>query len=757
MVRRTVNWQDAPPPLRVECGVWQTLLASKLKFRVEINRQMDLKRRPIKIDKAELSADATSVQAWGHCIRHSDCVKYHFALTAPDSADGAAVILVKCDGDPAVCDGKPEVRTGIKQQTRTQREIARESTQARPPLAAASSLLERSVPPSEFPDPTTLVTARKRANSSATGSSAPTRFCQQWQEWLQAHMGTAGCIRELKVVDFVYRPAAWPDEPPEWFPLSWLHAGREVPRVEGACICISGAMFRLVEEFIRSGGADGRGGIYMVHDLSFKRTAARFGLAAVAIPWLGSWANEWRCSALMACLGWGPKDNKHTWLVLLVTVLMFYHDAGLPLWQATLQGLWDDTAGGRLAHDALYGTEKGFGRCLRHQVARLEKLPPRLGGAALGEYCAGTVEFVANLGHPPLFHEFVDAHLAELVQAGKESTVKYLSDEVYTKRGGKWTADWACWPSQYVPGLTPASVNQGLESFWDTIKDGINVNTQHTEIGFVTKKVETAYNAMLRQRGFLVEGSNDEWALAETIRRRPIFARPCDWTMPSLLSGKEEQTRQLPWEENEQRHSPPACAYLEAAPANFKCSELRRGTTVAGLRCKRFYTVPVYNSKLEIDRGTHEAFLSAHRENDVQAALRDLRLYVDDDRYPSGQRLSQSRFRNLFTELCGALVLERPIHGHTVVCLCRSFFPRRAQCNHELWLRSLEGDSSVELVELARMTEGEGTRAPSEFRSSGSAPGAAVRTRGHMWSTLDALRKAAQVHSCNEVAPAFFR
>ena len=192
-------------------------------------------------------------------------------------------------------------------------------------------------------------------------------------------------------------------------------------------------------------------------------------------------------------------------------------------------------------------------------------------------------------------------------------------------------------------------------------------------------------------------------------------------------------------------------SYRRYAPLNFVSTV--PGGEVAGLDCKRFYTVPRYDASLAIDATTHDAFMRAaslsasDQSFSLKAALQDLNLHVPDVEYDNGKRLSQARFRTLFTELCGVCVLRRPLFGYRVVCLCPDFWSLTGQCVHEVFVRYLEGDREAQLAPLVAMTRGQGVQSAAESAATGRDAHRAVESRGQPWSTLAQIKAAAQARA----------
>ena len=335
------------------------------------------------------------------------------------------------------------------------------------------------------------------------------------------------------------------------------------------------AMFLLVEMMLRRGGVTADGRVIQVHDLSFKLTVCEFGLALVALPFKSFDGRVWRTSEIYLSLGWGPKDDDASWSVILISIIMFYKEQGIDLWKYLGPGMWDATAGGRLAHLRLYGPVRGYWRCLRHQIAGLLKLPSRLGGRVWGQYVAGNVHFVSALATKPLFSLYVNAYISELMK-DKPELVGYLTGpgDVFRWNAEEksWEADWACGPWTGLPaGLTPDTISQGMESSFDAIKDAISVSVHHRDIAYATQKVEHAVNAVLVNRGYVAPRSdpqhNGEWQMQEMVHGRSWLNMRPTFPAPLLLSAEGETTERLRWQEGQQRRVPGVRSFLEHAPS----------------------------------------------------------------------------------------------------------------------------------------------------------------------------------------------
>ena len=132
-----------------------------------------------------------------------------------------------------------------------------------------------------------------------------------------------------------------------------------------------------------------------------------------------------------------------------------------------------------------------------------------------------------------------------------------------------------------------------------------------------------------------------------------------------------------------------------------------------GRRVLRFYTLPAFDYWMGVDLRTHELFMDLYTavdERELDAPMRQLGMYTPDADYPGGERLSLPRCRCLYTQLAGIAVLEHSLFGHYVICFCRVFWPKHGQCCHELFVRYLECDQSINMAPTSQLTRGAGSQ-----------------------------------------------
>ena len=174
-------------------------------------------------------------------------------------------------------------------------------------------------------------------------------------------------------------------------------------------------------------------------------------------------------------------------------------------------------------------------------------------------------------------------------------------------------------------------------------------------------------------------------------------------------------------------------------------------TRVAGIDCKRCYTMGTYDAELEIDRATHDCFVAAHGANEEERlqALRKLGVLKKDDSAPGQERFSCNQFKHLSQHLC--LVLTGcstttatggiSFNGHDTICSCRFFWPNQGMCSHEVFVRGMNGDDSVDLGALGGPVD---QTVPKITPSGPDLLGRpSLLPPGSHWQTLDSLKAKA--------------
>ena len=372
---------------------------------------------------------------------------------------------------------------------------------------------------------------------------------------------------------------------------------------------------------------------------------------------------------------------------------------------------------------------------------------------------AGNVQFASALPSRVLFSLYTNAFIAEQVCEGNTDFSAWVQKEVFIfdQASGVWDAEWRCGVDTGLPpGFTPDTVSQALESLWGHLKQSLSVSVVHKDITVATKKVEAAIVAGWIHSGWLLSDADRQgcWKVRSEVGGMPWPLTHSAWSSPRLLSGDVEASERLKFEDDLQRKTPAVVWFAQAAPANFQVSA---ADSILGMPARRFYTVPAYTPSMTIDSQTHATFMQlfcASTEADLMLPLRKLGVCKKDTAYPSGERVSLARFRTLFSELAGVAVLRQPVFGHTVVCLCRTFWPKRGQCVHELLVRWLEGDAQISLGDLQALTRGRGVQTmaavdqAARARALGHAYGQTAGRPAAMltaaaWVTLDEIKRRA--------------
>ena len=188
--------------LPVEADDAANVLASKKVFRQRIISMMSDRKHPVKVDKIEFSTAGDEAKGWAHCSLHDKCLTFSCSFAV--AVDQPSFIRVMADQPLSACEGKEERRTGVKQQTKSQRSAARNATKAAPPAAATAALFEAEMPPAEFPDPATMRRARTTELSCSKerdAGAAPTYYCQQWEAWLASRQEPCRLFTDLALSD----------------------------------------------------------------------------------------------------------------------------------------------------------------------------------------------------------------------------------------------------------------------------------------------------------------------------------------------------------------------------------------------------------------------------------------------------------------------------------------------------------------------------------------------------------------------------
>ena len=291
-------------------------------------------------------------------------------------------------------------------------------------------------------------------------------------------------------------------------------------------------------------------------------------------------------------LGWGPKDDRATWVALLVTVLVFYFKRGLDLRTWIKWTFADESKGLRKVLQNIFPPSMHHHLDLRHQVATCRRLPANYGGKSWGEFLAGTVQFMSALPSLRLFDFYARHWFTHGCVRDGSSCADFAGREVfvYDSESSTWRADWYC-GVQFgkSPGVTSDTVSQSLESTWDAIKGAISCQLAHKDIALATSKVAEAVIALWIRRGWLVASpGSSQWQLQTGREGHSWPLTHAAWPSDRLIAGSPHSTQRFIFEGDVQRKVHSVVDYVRFAPSNFFVSSVSRA--VLGFKVSLFYT-----------------------------------------------------------------------------------------------------------------------------------------------------------------------
>ena len=366
----------------------------------------------------------------------------------------------------------------------------------------------------------------------------------------------------------------------------------------------------------------------------------------------------------------------------------------------------------------------------------------------LKDFVIGMIRFTAATSwNPFLTHLLWEATLQRVTQLDPPGDwLQYITSHVITQGPDKlWTAEWLChhrllcYSSQNDPGseltarpgMNPFSVSQAVESFWRSLKRILPAQVHKLAITTVTEKVEHALASLWQTNGWIVEGavvatarSGHKW-----LRQRP------DGVSGKALAGDPTWSDHVPAEFERQLKLPSARVFLAHAPENMQCTQLEY---FALGNVARFYSVPLESCSMAMDAATHNALLDLAKASTLAStkqALTALRCYADGE----PNRLSLRKAKALLFNVAMVFSLRRAGDSFTgaVRCSCPVHI-KQGQCSHELYIRSLEGDSETLTQPLAVATRS------SKAKCQGRPVEVPARSA---WSTLEEIERRARVRA----------
>ena len=379
------------------------------------------------------------------------------------------------------------------------------------PTRALAHMVKDGVTPAGLPSNRALRTARAselapdRSARSGTGGLASV-----WRQVLADKATATADWDALPVQQFAYRRATF-DGCDDWLSLRHLpeSLGLQDLSVEGAAIMVSKAMVAIVKAYIDGGGAVGSKKGSGLADLTFKVTIDGYGLMHMVLgdQHIDAHTRLPASSSITLSLGWGPKDNIYTWLVLMCSTVNFYRNLGINLVPFFAAFTWDGTLGGHNCHRVLM-PQTPLGRDIWHVARGIKKWSfETSGGKDWNEYVIGCVQFSGTqLSTKVLFSVHWTQVLCDLVFQGKHRLVELIKKELLEWDHAKqlWTADWyAGADSPYPPGHTNMTIFQSLERNNRSFKTAMPENIAHQNIQESTDRLEDAVTALQVQRGFL--------------------------------------------------------------------------------------------------------------------------------------------------------------------------------------------------------------------------------------------------------------
>jgi hypothetical protein len=438
-----------------------------------------------------------------------------------------------------------------------------------------------------------------------------------------------------------------------------------------------------------------------VVDVTYKLTRSDWGLFRLATAVKVLDESLWRTTTLTLAFAWVPKESSEAMTAALKTAADWYRGRGLDLQAWIGHIFFDDVDAGRSAAKVVF-PKAWFWRDLRHQLAAIKK---HAGDPASKGFLAFAVQFAALQGwNRHLFSMLIDTAMLHLISSAQLPLLEYMRGHiVFRGEGGLWDAEWRVatrlltWKSElegrreHSSGLSPATVGQAAESFWQglkrTLPSGMHRLSMEASTGQLQKQVEASQRLV---------GAN-----------KVTFPR-VNGVSSRLVVGPSSTTERFAFDDNDQVKVPCVSDFLAHAPDNFKVAEFKDFEHGDAIRA---YTLPFRAAEMKIDDVVHGAMvglMTADSTGAVKAALEKVGAWVVEDGARDG-RASLSATKHFLFSICGVIVLRGGgDSGFDGVCRCTcSQYARCGQCSHELFVRALEGDpvTGKHIVTLDTLTK----------------------------------------------------